>query len=127
MVRGGGAGEARRRERPARHSGVVPVWVWAALLAGAVVNLWWVWFLNGFLNEPSAVGRVEMVLVTSMALSSLAGIFGAIGAVGLLRREAWSRRMAWIGAGALTISGVGAVGGIPALVGLLWSRKPATP
>jgi len=104
-----------------------PAWLWAALLAGAVVNMWWAWFVNSFLSEPSAVGRVEAVLVTSIALSALSGIFGAIGAAGLLRRDAWGRRMAWIAAVALTLSGVGAIGGIPALIGLGWSRKPAKP
>ena len=106
---------------------MAPAWLWAALLTGAVVNMWWAWFVNGFLSEPSAVGRVEMVLVTSIALSSLSGIIGGIGAAGLLRRETWGRRMAWIGAVALTLSVTGAVGGVPALVGLGWSRKPARP
>jgi len=113
--------------RPTAAGPVTPAWLWAALLAGAVVNMWWAWFVNGFLSEPSAVGRVEAVLVTSIALSALSGIFGAIGAAGLLRRDAWGRRMAWIAAVALTLSGVGAIGGIPALIGLGWSRKPAKP
>jgi hypothetical protein len=109
------------------HGGVTPRWLWAALLAGAVVNLWWTWFLNSFLKEPSAVGRVEVVLVVSIALSALSGIAAAIGAVGLMRRESWARRMAWLAAVVLTLSGTGAIGGIPALIGLIWSRKPARP
>jgi hypothetical protein len=104
-----------------------PGWLWAALLAGAVVALWWAWFVWGFLSEPSAVGRVLAVLLTSIWLSVISGLDGAIAAVGLLRREPWSRRMAWIAAVGLTLSGAGAIGGIPALVGLLWSRKPASP
>jgi hypothetical protein len=113
--------------RPTAAGPVTPAWLWAALLAGAVVNTWWAWFVNSFLPEPSAVGRVEVVLVTSIAISSLSGIAGFIATVGLLRREPWARRMAWVGAVALTLSGSGAIGGIPALIGLVWSRKPARP
>ena len=104
-----------------------PAWLWAALLAGAVVNMWWTWFVNGFMEEPSAVGPVKLALVAIVALSSLSGIAGAAGALGLLRRESWARRWAWIGAVALTLSVTGAIGGIPALVGLVWSRRPVTP
>jgi len=32
-----------------------------------------------------------------------------------------------IAAVALTLSGAGAIGGIPALVGLVWSRRAVTP
>lgn len=104
-----------------------PVWVWGALLAGAVVTVWWAWFVSGFLSEPSAVGRVLTVLWTSICLSALSGLAGAAGAMGLLRKEPWGRALAWIAAVALTLSGLGAIGGIPALVGLVWSRKPARP
>jgi hypothetical protein len=104
-----------------------PAWLWAALLAGAVLTEWWAWFVSGFLSEPSAVGRVLAVLLTSILLSVLSGLDGAFAAVGLLRHEPWSRRMAWIAAVSLTLSGAGAIGGIPALVGLVWSRKPARP
>jgi uncharacterized membrane protein YbhN (UPF0104 family) len=106
---------------------ITPAWLWVALLAGAAVNVWWALFVGGFLKEPSAVGRVEAVLLTSICLSALSGLAGAGGAVGLLRREPWGRALAWIGAVTLTLSGAGAIGGIPALVGLLWSRKPLTP
>jgi hypothetical protein len=98
-----------------------------ALLAGAVVTVWWAWFVSGFLSEPSAVGRVLAVLLTSILLSVFSGMDGALAAVGLLRKEPWGRRMAWIAAVSLTVSGAGAIGGIPALVGLVWSRRAATP
>jgi hypothetical protein len=109
------------------HDRVTPSWIWAALLAGAVVTLWWAWFVSGFMDEPSAVGRVRSVLWTSICLSALSGLAGAGGAVGLLRRETWARPIAWIAATTLTLSGAGAIGGIPALVGLVWSRKADTP
>jgi hypothetical protein len=98
-----------------------------ALLVGAAVTLWWAWFVAGFLSEPSAVGRVLVVLLASICLSALSGLAGAAGAIGLIRRESWGRPLAWIAAVALTLSGAGALGGIPALVGLAWSRKAATP
>ena len=108
----------RTRPAPTR-----PVWLWAALLAGAVVTLWWAWFVAGFLQEPSAVGPVLMALLGSIILSLVSGIAGAVGALGLLRRKAWAWPLAWVAAVALTLSGLGAIGGIPALVGLGWSRK----
>jgi hypothetical protein len=97
------------------------------LLIGAAVTLWWAWFVSGFLSEPSAVGRVLGVLLASICLSALSGLAGAGGAVGLLRRETWARPLVWIAAITLTLSGAGAIGGIPALVGLLWSRRAVTP
>jgi hypothetical protein len=113
--------------RPAVNRPITPAWLWAALLAGAAVNVWWALFVKGFLKEPSAVGRVEAVLLASICLSALSGLAGAGAALGLLRREPWGRPLAWVGAVTLTLSGAGAIGGIPALVGLVWSRKPLTP
>jgi hypothetical protein len=110
-----------------RQNGATPPWLWVPLVVGAAVTLWWAWFVSGFLSEPSAVGRVLAVLLSSICLSALSGLAGAAGAMGLLRREAWGRPLAWIAAVALTASGAGAVGGIPALVGLIWSRGAATP
>ena len=116
---------AQARSAPVRRA--TPVWLWVALLVGAVVTLWWAWFVAGFLQEPSAVGPVLMALLGSIILSIVSGIAGAVGAVGLLRRKAWAWPLAWIAAAALTLSGLGAIGGIPALIGLGWSRKAATP
>jgi hypothetical protein len=47
--------------------------------------------------------------------------------MGLLRRQPWGRPLAWVAAVTLTLSGAGAIGGIPALVGLVASRKHASP
>lgn len=113
--------------RPVLARPITPNWLWVPLLVGAAVTLWWAWFVSGFLSEPSAVGRVLLVLLVSICLSALSGLAGAAGAMGLLRRDPWSRPLAWIAAVALTLSGAGAIGGVPALVGLVWSRKPATP
>jgi hypothetical protein len=115
------------RARPAPVRRVTPAWLWAALLAGAVLTLWWAWFVAGFLQEPSAVGPVLLVLLASIFLSVISGITGAVGAMGLLRRMPWARPLAWVAAIMLTLSGLGAVGGIPALIGLGWSRKASTP
>ena len=110
-----------------RHNGATPNWLWAALLAGAVLTLWWAWFVSGFLSEPSAIGRVLVVLLTSMCLSAVSGLAGAAAALGLVRREPWGRPAAWIAAVALTLSGAGAIGGIPALVGLVANRDSSRP
>ena len=95
--------------------------------SGASVAGEYTGFIFGFLSEPSATGRILGVLVTWIALSIVSSLAGAVGAVGLLRREASARPIAWIAAIGMTLTGVGAVVGIPALVGLAWSRNPARP
>ncbi len=100
-----------------------PVWVWPVLLVGAALTLYWAWFIIGFLSEPSAVGRVLIVLWTSIASSIGSAVLGVIGAVGLVRRERWARTIAAIAAAAMTLTGVGAIAGIPALIGLVSSRN----
>ena len=102
---------------------VSPVWLWAALVAGAVVTAWWAWFIFGFVSEPSAVGGILAVIVTSIVMSVASVVAGAVGAVGLLRHQGWGRPLAWIAAIAMTLTGVGALAGIPALIGLLSSRN----
>jgi hypothetical protein len=97
--------------------------VWPVLVFGAAVELYWAWFIIGFLAEPSAVGRIWLVLVTSSAYSTGSAVVGVIGAFGLLRRERWGRTVAGIASGAMTLSLVGAMAGIPALIGLLSSRN----
>jgi hypothetical protein len=93
------------------------------LLIGAVVTVAWAWFIFGFIHEPSVVGRILFVLVTWIGISVLSGLAGAIGALGLLRREEWGRPLAWVAAIAMTLTVVGAIAGIPALIGLGSSRK----
>ena len=100
-----------------------PPWVWAVLVFGAAVMLTWAWFVIGFLSEPSAAGRIGVVLVTSSAYSAGSAVVGLIGAVGLIRRERWARTVAAIASAAMTLTVVGAVAGIPALIGLLSSRN----
>ena len=106
---------------------VTPVWLWAALLAGAVLMAWWAWFIFGFIQAPSAVGRVLAVLLYWIAMSIGSGLVGSVGALGLLRHRPWGRPLAWTAAIAMTLTGVGAVAGIPALIGLVSSRNASRP
>jgi len=110
-------------ERSAAAQPATPPWVWAALLIGSALMLWWGWFVIGFLSEPSAVGRIWVVLVTSSAYSAGSAVVGTIGAVGLLRRERWARTVAGIAAGAMTLTVIGAIAGIPVLAALVSSRN----
>jgi hypothetical protein len=103
--------------------GITPSWVWPVLVFGAVVMLAWAWFIVGFLAEPSAVGRSRVILVTSSAYSIGSALLAIVGALGLARQERWGRTMAGIAASAMTLTGVGAIAGIPALVGLVASRN----
>jgi hypothetical protein len=106
---------------------VAPGWLWWALLGGAAVVAMWTWFVFGFLSEPSVVGRILAVLVVYIALSIVAALAGAVGALGLVLGEPSGRSLAWIAATTLTLTGVGAIAGIPALIGLLASRGAGKP
>ena len=112
-------------ERQARVS--TPTWVWPVVLLGAAIMVTWAWFIVGFLSEPSAVGRSRIVLVTSIVYSIGAGFVGAAGAVGLARNKRWGRTLAGIASAAMTFSVVGAIAGIPALIGIWSSRNSAKP
>jgi hypothetical protein len=110
------ATEERRSQAP------TPSWVWPVLLVGAAFEFVWAWFIVGFLSEPSAVGRSRLILVTSSAYSIGAALVGVIGAVGLARHRRWGRTLAGIASAAMTLSVVGAIAGIPALIGI-WSSR----
>lgn len=100
-----------------------PPWVWPVLVFGAGLMFYWAWFIIGFQSEPSAVGRIWVVLVTSSAYSAGSAVIGVVAAIGLIRRERWARTVATIASAAMTLTVVGAVAGIPALVGLVASRN----
>src|SRR5258706_5355158 len=82
------------QERATPAQATTPPWVWVALLIGSALMLWWGWFIVGVLTEPSAVGRIWVVLVTSSAYSAGSAVVGRIGAIGLVLRERWSRMLA---------------------------------
>jgi hypothetical protein len=94
-----------------------------ALLAGAVITAWWAWFVFGFIQEPSAVGRLLVGLLTLIGTAVIAALLGLVAGFGLVRNARWARPVAWVGAIFMTLTGVGAIAGVPALVGLWWSRK----
>ena len=100
-----------------------PPWVWVVLVFGAGVMIAWAWFILGFLSEPSAVGRIRLVLVTSSAYSAGSAVVAAIGAIGLIRRERWAGTVSVIASAAMTLTVVGAIAGIPALLGLMSPRR----
>jgi nitrate reductase gamma subunit len=101
--------------------------VWPVVLVGAAIMVTWAWFIVGFLSEPSAVGRSRIVLVTSIVYSIGAALVGIVGAVGLVRNKRWGRTLAGIASAAMTFSVVGAIAGIPALIGIWSSRDSAKP
>ena len=112
-------------ERSARAA--TPAWVWPVVLLGAAIMVTWALFIVGFLSEPSAVGRSRIVLLTSIVYSIGAGVVGVIGAIGLARKERWGRTLAGIASAAMTFSVVGAIAGIPALIGIWSSRNSSKP
>lgn len=100
-----------------------PRWTWWALLIGAGVLLAWAAFLYGFTSEPSATGRIGLVLWSVTLLSVFSSLAGLAAAVGLQRREEWGRSMAWVASAGMTVTVVAAIVGVPVLIGLASSRK----
>jgi hypothetical protein len=104
---------------------MTPRWVWWTLLAGAALLAVWAWFVFGFRSEPSAVGRSRVVLDLVAGGSIGAALVGSAAAVALLARQRWAPRLALVAALLMTVTVVGAIAGVPALIGLLSSRKSA--
>jgi hypothetical protein len=106
---------------------VTQTWVSVALLLGGVIGLGWALFLGQFFGEPSAVGPVKAVLLIWSGMSLATFILAVPAAIMLLRRARPARPVAWIVSILMTATWVGAIAGIPALIGLGWSRRPARP
>ena len=104
-----------------------PEWVWPVLVVGAAIMVTWAWFIVGFLSEPSAVGRSRIVLLTSIVYSIGAAFVGVLGAAGLARKKRWGRTLAGIASAAMAFSVIGAIAGIPALIGIWSSRNSSRP
>jgi len=100
-----------------------PRWVWGALLVGAVVLVAWSWFLLGFLDEPSAVGRSRTALGIAAGGSVGVAILAAVAALALIRRVRWAPRLAMVAAVFMLLTCVGAVVGVPVLIGLMSPRR----
>ena len=110
-----------------RAQAATPAWVWPVVLLGAAIMVAWAWFIVGFLSEPSAVGRSRIVLDTSIVYSLGTAIAGVTGAVGLKRNKRWGRTLGGIASAAMALSVVGAIAGIPALIGIWSSRNSSKP
>ncbi len=104
---------------------MTPRWVWWTLMIGAVVLVAWAWFVFGFRSEPSAVGRSRVVLDLVAGGSIGAALLGSAAAVALLTRRRWAPRFALVAAVLMTLTVVGAIAGVPALIGLVSSRNSA--
>jgi hypothetical protein len=111
------------REQTTPTNATTPPWVWAVLVFGAGVMLAWAWFILGFLSEPSAVGRIRVVLLSSAVYSIGSAVVGVVGAIGLMRRRRWAGTVSVIASAAMTLTVVGAIAGIPALLGLMSPRR----
>lgn len=100
-----------------------PGWIAWILLVGAVVLFGWGWFVLGFLREPSAIGGVFVALLVIGGGSMVAAVLGAVAAAGLVRGVRWAPTVALVASVAMILTVLGAVAGIPALVGLFASRN----
>jgi hypothetical protein len=100
-----------------------PPWVWWTLLIGAGLLFIWAWFLSGFFSEPSAVGRSRAVLGLVAGGSLGTALLGLVAAVGLLRRARWAPRLALVASVFMIVTVVGAIAGIPAVLGLASNWK----
>ena len=100
-------------------------WVSVALVIGAAVTIAWAPYIYQFTSEVSSDRRSKAVLVVWAVFSLWAAIMGLSGAI-LLRRDGRSGRpVAWVASIAMTMTCVGAIAGIPALIGL-WSSRGAS-
>jgi hypothetical protein len=104
---------------------VTPRWVSVALAIGTVITIAWAPFIYQFTSEVASDRRSKAVLIAWTVLSIAAALLGAAGAIGILRRDRWGRPVAWAASLAITITFVGAIAGIPALIGL-WSSRGAS-
>jgi hypothetical protein len=106
---------------------LTPRWVSVALAIGTLITIAWAPFIYQFTPEVSSDHRSRAVLVVWALFSLWAAFMGMSGTI-LLRRDSRSGRpVAWVASIAMTMTCVGAIAGIPALIGLLSSRGPAKP
>jgi hypothetical protein len=97
--------------------------VWWTLLVGAAILVIWGGFVLGFLTEPSAVGRVRIAIGVIGGVSILAAVLGVIASVALRRGKDWAWIVALAASLLMTITVVGAIAGLPALVGIAAGRR----
>lgn len=98
--------------------------MWWTLLAGAAALILWAWFVLGFTSEPSVVGRSKMALDFLIGSSLGTAALGVVAAVALVARRRWAPSLAVVASVFMILTIVGAIAGVPALVGLLSSRNP---
>ena len=103
-----------------------PGWISWLLLVGAVALFIWGWFVLGFLREPSATGGVLFALLVIGCGSMAAAALGAVAAAGLVRGARWAYPVALVASVAMILSVLGAVAGVPALVGLFANRSSSS-
>ena len=106
---------------------ITPRWVSVALAIGTVIAIAWAPYIYQFTSEVASDRRSKAVLIVWTALSIAAALLGAAGAIGILRRDRWGRPVAWVASVAITVTFVGAIAGIPALIGLWTSRGTSKP
>ncbi len=111
------------RPREAAAKPFTQPWVSVALLIGAAIALGWATFLVQFRNEPSAIGPTKAALVAWFGVSLASAVLAVPAAAMLLRRNGPGRPLAWIVAILQTASCIGAIAGVPALIGLWSSRR----
>ena len=124
---GGGPEVGKVKEASSPAKPVTQTWVSVALLLGGVIALAWALFLAQFFDEPSAVGLVRAVLLTWSGMSLATFILAVPAAIMLLRRDRLGRSLGWFVSILMTATWVGAIAGIPALIGLGFSRKASRP
>jgi hypothetical protein len=100
-----------------------PGWITWLLLVGSVVLFAWGWFVLAFLAEPSAVGGIKVALLVIGGASMVAAVLGVIASAGLIRGTRWASRVAVVASVLMIFSVIGTIAGVPALIGLIASRR----
>jgi eukaryotic-like serine/threonine-protein kinase len=113
--------------RPTGGAPYTPTWVTIVLGLGVGIGLLWVGGLALYAFDPTQDSGTRLTAFIWGIMSLAAVLLATVGLVGVLRRTYWGRPMAWAAAVALTLTCVGALAGVPVLIGLGMSRGQSRP
>lgn len=100
----------------------IPGWVNVVMAVGVGIEVLWVFLM---LVSGSSTDSGRIVGWVWAALSALAAVAGTLALIGERGHASWGRPAAWISSVVMILSCVGAITGIPILIGLATGRSTA--
>ena len=110
-----------------RSAPYTPTWVTIVLGIGTGVLILWASFVAIIAFDPINDSGTRTGFFVWGIVSIAAALMAIVALVGVLRRTHWGRPMAWAAAITQTLTCVGALAGIPAMIGLGMSRGQSRP